>query len=156
KEVARALTGWYANYPRSVTPENPREYVKRGGFFPWLHDADEKTALGQTVPADDYGSSDVTRIVDAIMQHPTTAPFIAKYLLQKLASETPDPAYVARVASVFAASGGDIRPTVAAILNDPEFYSPEIVRSQFKTPIEHFIGAIRGLGVTTPSGQSLY
>ena len=49
---------------------------------------------------------------------------------------------------MFAVSGGDIRATVRAILTDAEFYSPAVVRSQYKTPIEHVVGALRGLGAT--------
>jgi len=156
KEVARALSGWFARYPNSHDPEDPTEVIPPAFFEPSWHDPDEKTVLGEVVPADpDTGAGDVERIVTIIMHQPTTAPFIAKELIQKLATETPRPAYVQRVATVFTGSGGEIRATVRAILTDPDFYDATVLRSQYKEPIEHVVGALRGLGGTS-QGNTLY
>jgi len=156
KEVARALTGWYANTPVSM-PEDPTEIVPPAGFEPYLHDPGEKLVLGEVIAADDVDpAADLERVVDVIMRQPTTAPFIAKQLIFKLATETPSPAYVKRVGAVFALRGGDLRATVRAILTDPEFYSPATVRSQYKEPIEHVIGAFRGLGAHSRGATLFY
>ena len=142
KEVARALTGWAVTTGKSN---------KKARFYDYLHDSGEKTILGQTVAgrsgAD--GAREVDDVVDILMRHPSTPPFIAKMLVQKLATETPSPAYVARVARVFQQTNGDLKATVRAVLVDPEFTSPEVVRSQFKTPIELFAGAYRALDLKT-------
>jgi hypothetical protein len=100
------------------------------------------------------------------MRQPTMAPFIAKQLVQKLATETPAPGYVERVATVFADTQGDIRATVRAIVTDDEFFSDAVVRSQHKEPVEQLVGAVRALrGKTggrtlhhwcTRAGQSLW
>ena len=50
---------------------------------------------------------------------------------------------------VFQQTGGNVRSTVRAILTDEEFYSPSVIRTQFKEPIEHFVGAARALGAQT-------
>jgi uncharacterized protein (DUF1800 family) len=156
KEVARALTGWYANYPLT-NPQDPSEYLPPAVFEPAAHDSEPKIVLGEIIEADyRQPARDVERVVDVIMRHPNTAPFIAKELVLKFATETPSPAYVERVARVFADSAGDIRATVRAMLTDPEFYSPSVVRSQYKTPLEHVIGAVRGLGATGSRGHTLY
>lgn len=156
KEIARALTGWHAQYPQQINPEDPHEYIPPAEFVPSRHDPRQKTLLGQIVPADDQnGAADVERVVDIIMRHPSTAPFIATELIQKLATETPSPGYVARVARVFAFTHGDIRATVRAILTDAEFYSAAVVGSQFKTPVEYMVGAVRGLGTTGQASQAL-
>jgi uncharacterized protein (DUF1800 family) len=153
KEIARALSGWYARVPSNQNFEDPTERIPPARFEPDRHDSGAKTVLGEVIPADAaHPEADVERVVDILMRQPTTAPFIAKELILKLATETPSPDYVRRVAEVFAASGGDIRATVRAILTDAEFYSPAVVRSQHKTPIEHVIGAMRGLG--TASGRA--
>jgi uncharacterized protein (DUF1800 family) len=147
KEVARALTGWLPHYPQITNPGDPTEILPPADFEPGLHDAGAKTLLGRFLPADEVGGAfDVERVVDAIMRHPTTAPFISKILIQKLATETPTPGYVERVATVFAATDGDIRAVVRAILTDAEFGSPATLRSQYRTPIDHVVGALRGLG----------
>jgi uncharacterized protein (DUF1800 family) len=156
KEIARALSGWFARYPNSHDPEDPTEVIPPSFFEPSAHDPDAKSVLGESIAADpDHGAADVSRVVAIIMHQPTTAPFIAKELIQKLATETPSPAYVQRVASVFATSGGDLRATVRAILTDVEFYDPAVLRSQYKEPIEHVVGALRGLGGSS-QGNTLY
>jgi len=145
KQVARALTGWYTDWPK---------YVK-AKFDPWAHDSDPKTILGTTIPGRQGvdGMNEVADVVDIVMQHQNLAPFISKILIQKLALEQPSPEYVFRVASVFAASAGDIRQTVRAILTDPEFESDAALRTQYKEPIEFFIGPLRALGGTTKGGH---
>jgi uncharacterized protein (DUF1800 family) len=88
-------------------------------------------------------------VVDIIMRHPSTAPFISKELILKLATETPTPGYVSRVATVFKTRNGDLKATVRAIFTDPEFTSDGVVRTQFKTPIEQFVGVVRALDAKT-------
>src|SRR6185436_11428355 len=43
----------------------------------------------------------------------------------------------------------DIKATVRAILLDPEFTSDAVVRSQYKEPLEKYLGPIRALDGTT-------
>jgi uncharacterized protein (DUF1800 family) len=156
KEVARALTGWIPHYPTDSDEEDPTEIIAPAEFADYAHDPDAKQVLGETIPADEIGGAfDVERVVDILMHHPNTAPFISKILIQKLATETPTPAYVARVAAVFTASAGDLRAVVRAIVADGEFSSPAVLRSQYKTPIEHIVGAQRGLDAGG-GGNTLY
>ena len=157
REVARALTGWIPQYPQMKDPENPTEVVPPAQFEPGLHDPGEKAFLGETIPGDDGpgGAFDVERVIAVLMHQPTMAPFISKILIQQLATETPAPGYVERVATVFASSDGDIRAVVRAVLTDPDFTSAAVVRSQYKTPIEHLVGALRGLD-GRGGGRTLY
>jgi uncharacterized protein (DUF1800 family) len=143
KEVALALSGWRVDWHR--------ERFRAAFFDPEWHCTREKTVLGVTIPEREgkLGAKDVDDVVAIIMQQPSTAPFISKTLIQKLATEAPTPGYVQRVATVFAASRGDIRLTVRAILLDPEFTSEAVVRSQYKEPIEQLVGPIRALGGST-------
>jgi uncharacterized protein (DUF1800 family) len=148
REIARALTGWYLDDFDTWAPSK---------FAPPFHDPGRKTYLGVTSPgrsgAD--GAHEVDDVVDAIMRHPSTAPYISKILIQKLATETPTPGYVARVATVFRTTDGDLKATVRAIFADPEFTSDAVVRSQFKEPLETFVGQVRALDGDT-EGLSLY
>ncbi|MGE0520455.1 MAG: DUF1800 family protein [Candidatus Binatia bacterium] len=155
KEVARALTGWVANSAMS-DPEDPTEVIPPAVFVDSQHDPDAKTVLGVTIPADAAtGARDVERVVDILMQQRTMAPFIAKELILKLATEAPSPGYVARVAAVFASTRGDIRAVLRALFTDPEFTSAAVLRSQYKVPIEHVMGMVRGLDATG-GARSLY
>lgn len=146
RETARALTGFYVDYKKN----------KKTEFDPDAHDSGNKTIMGRTVVgrsgAD--GAREVDDVVDILMTHPSTSPFISKMLIMKLATETPTPGYVQRVSTVFSSTNGDLKATVRAILLDPEFVSDAVVRSQFKTPIEHFVGLFRAFDVKT-KGYSL-
>jgi len=66
--------------------------------------------------------------------------------VRKFVSDTPDPALVKRVADAFHNSKGDIKTTLRAIFNSPEFNSPEARRAKIKTPFELTASALRTLG----------
>lgn len=156
KEVARAVTGWEPHYPDSSSDEDPTEVIPAADFDMYTHDPNAKTILGETIPADSVsGAFDIERVVEILMHQPTMAPFIAKTLIVKLATETPTPGYIARVAGVFESTNGDIRSVVRAIVTDSEFTSAAVLRSQYKEPIEHVVGAVRGLNAGG-FGQTMY
>jgi uncharacterized protein (DUF1800 family) len=134
-EVARALTGWEVDW----------RTFRFARFIPSSHDPGPKTILGTALAGRRgvYGAREVNDVVDIVMKHPNLPPFISKYLIQKLATERPSPAYVERVATVFRDSKGDLRRTVRAILLDAEFTAS--LRAEYKEPIEHFVGPARAL-----------
>lgn len=140
KELARALTGWQVYYD-----EKEKQFFSN--FNPLLHDGGDKMVLGRRIAGRTGvdGAREVEDAVDILMAQPTMAPFIAKILIWKFATETPSPRYVARVARTFAATGGDIRATFFTLLVDREFWRAEVIRSQPKTPIEHLAGVLRAL-----------
>ena len=145
REIARAFTGWYHDYKCQQKPQ----------FDPVMHDPNDKKVLGAVIQGRPgrEGTKDVEAVVDIVMRNPNVAPFISKILIQKLATETPTPGYVQRVATVFANTQGNIRATVSAILNDPEFYSDAVILSQYKEPVEQFVGALRALEADTKGGD---
>ncbi len=141
REIARAVTGWDADW----------EHAGAARFYPSEHDPNDKTVMGTVIHGrlGDDGAREIEDVADVIMRHPSTAPFIARELVLRIATETPSPGYVERVATVFRTTNGDLKATVRAILVDPEFTSDAVIRTQFKTPIEAFVGAIRALEGTT-------
>jgi uncharacterized protein (DUF1800 family) len=149
QEVARAFTGWTIFAPRG----GGRLYGDEGGdsragtffFAPRMHDDGEKTVLGVRVAAGG-GVDDGRKVLDILVAHPSTAKFIATKLCRKFVSDNPDPALVARVADAFHKSGGDIKTTLRAIFNSPEFNSSEARRAKIKTPFELTASALRTLG----------
>lgn len=140
KELARALTGWVVYYD-----EQAKQFLS--AFNPQLHDSTDKTLLGRRIAgkAGNDGAQEIEAVADILMAQPSMAPFIAKILIQKFATQTPTPRYVNRVARIFAATRGDLRATMFSLLVDREFWRADIMRSQPKTPIEHLAGIIRGL-----------
>lgn len=141
REVSRALTGW-------LVPNNPYKN-NNATFFSTRHDEGNKTIMGQTLVGriGTDGANEVADVVNIILQHrtDTVAAFISKILIQKLVTETPPNDYVLRVATVFRDNNFNIKEAVRAIFNDPMFVDPSVIRSQYKEPIEQFVGAIRAL-----------
>ena len=77
--------------------------------------------------------NEMDALFDHLVYHNTTAPFVAKFLIQKFTTSNPSPRYTEAVATAFRAgryetfgSGeyGDLSATVAAILLDREARSP--------------------------------
>jgi len=89
------------------------------------HQSGTKALLnGYTVPAGQTPAQDLANALDNIFNHPNVGPFIGRQLIQHLVTSNPSPAYVARVAAIFADNGqgvrGDLSAVVRAILTDVE------------------------------------
>lgn len=70
-----------------------------------------------------YATNSLNQALDNIYNHPNTAPFVSKFLIQQLVTGDPTPAYVGRVAAVFNAnrtSPTQMKEVIRAILFDPE------------------------------------
>ncbi len=97
------------------------------------HDFGQKTLLGgfvipQREELEAEGMRDVADAIRHLFEHPNAAPFIGKQLIQFLVTDNPSPAYVGRIAAVFANNGsgvrGDLGAVVRAILLDAEARDP--------------------------------
>jgi hypothetical protein len=109
-------------------------------LVPANHDLTAKTllsypnAVNPTIPACPscatteeaavYAKNSLEQALDNIFYHPNVPPFVSKLLIQHLVTSDPSPAFVERVANVFANNGqnirGDLKAVVRAILLDPE------------------------------------
>ena len=121
--VSRALTGWHLQPCTSSTAACQWEAPLQG--LNAHHDRSAKQWLGGTVsPAGLSTGADLAALVQNIMQQPNVAPFVSTRLIQALVTSNPSPAYIARVAAVFANDGGgtvgDMKAVITAILLDPE------------------------------------
>ncbi|MFL6333649.1 MAG: DUF1800 domain-containing protein [Pyrinomonadaceae bacterium] len=147
QEVARAFTGWTIYQPRGGRLYGDDGGESRAGSFyfaPRMHDDGEKTVLGVKIPAGG-GQEDGRKVLDILVAHPSTAKFIATKLVRKFVSDEPDPSLVKRVADAFHNSKGDIKTTLRALFNAPEFNSAEARRAKIKTPFELTVSALRTL-----------
>ena len=132
-EAARALTGWSVE-------------IKRGGsfaFHPQAHDPGPKQIFGLSLEAGG-GQSDGERLLDALARHPATAHHLAKKLCVRFVSDAPSPELVERIAQVFLSTDGDLRVTVQAIFESPEFWTSQGAKT--KTPLEFVASAVRAVG----------
>ncbi|HEY2164346.1 MAG TPA: DUF1800 domain-containing protein, partial [Gemmatimonadaceae bacterium] len=136
QEVARALTGWTFN-------RQSGEFL----FNPIIHDAGEKTILGQKFPAG-RGEDEGDRVLDLVASHPSTARFIVTKLARHFVSDDPPKALVDRCASTFSKTQGDIRETLRCVVTSPEFFSRAAYRAKVKTPFEVVASALRAVNAT--------
>src|SRR6202020_705339 len=126
--MARALTGWTYASADGSTPSN---FIFTSNWNHAMvpvdirHDTTAKTLLnGVTLPAGQSATADLKGALDNVFSHPNVGPFVCKQLIQRLVAGNPSPAYVQRVAAVFADNGqgvrGDMKAVITAILMDPE------------------------------------
>lgn len=122
---AHVFTGWYW-YQKGTPTWNgaPPNYRRPMLAFSNHHDIGAKQLLGKILPANQTQSKDLSDALDLIFNHPNVGPFIAQRLIQRLVTSNPSPAYISRVAGVFANNGsgvrGDLKAVIEAILLDPE------------------------------------
>jgi uncharacterized protein (DUF1800 family) len=82
-----------------------------------------------------------------LASNPTTWSYEAAEMIERLVNETPSPAFVKRISTVWGKTVNDsnqIAEVVSAIANDPEFYAGKY--TMVKEPIEYEVDAIRALG----------
>jgi uncharacterized protein (DUF1800 family) len=125
RALARVFTGW--TYPACFAASkwtNPACFQSPMVAIEAHHDDTAKSFLGVNIQTGSAaGDLDMAlRTIESFQSPqsgvPNIAPFVALRLIQHLVTSNPDPAYVSRVAKVFAQSNGDLKQTVTAILTD--------------------------------------
>ncbi|MFN2500574.1 MAG: DUF1800 domain-containing protein [Pyrinomonadaceae bacterium] len=168
-EVAKAFTGWTIADPQGYrraaaamirgTEDRRLNRIQRqqglgadldsGEFYfnaNW-HDTSPKTALGQKI--NEGGIKDGLKVMDILVNHPSTAKHIARKLAVKFVTDKPSDGLVERIADAFTKSKGDIKTTLRALFSDKEFFAPENYRAKIKSPFELAVSAVRTLGADT-------
>jgi uncharacterized protein (DUF1800 family) len=166
---ARAYTGWtYAlasggvptNYPNN-TPNYDSPMVAVNS----AHDETAKTLLnGTTLPANQTAAQDLQGALANLFAHQNVGPFVSRQLIQHLVSSNPSPAYVSRIAAVFADNGngvrGDLGAVVRAILEDTEARAGDTNASfdggHLREPMLYLTAVMRGLGYVNTDPNSYY
>lgn len=122
--LARVFTGLSLASNVNTTPDRYRQPLVMNAA---INETGSATFLGTTVSGG--GTAAVDKALDTIFAHPNIAPFVSKQLIQRLVTSNPSPAYVGRVASVFANNGsgtrGDLKAVIKAILLDTEARSDD-------------------------------
>ena len=112
------------------------------------HESGDKHVLGKTIAAGTC-KEEIRSAVNILMQHPNAAPFIAIKLIKRLTKSNPNSDYIARVATVFKNSGGDLKETIKAILLDKEIWddikNDRVVR--LKEPYVAYLNFLKAFNV---------
>ena len=154
-EVARCFSGWGFPFPPGVTVDG-----KAYGEF-WFdaskHDQGAKIVLGQPIAANG-GQTDGEQVLAILLNHPSTATFIATKLCRRFIADSPPASAIAAVAETFTQTGGDIKAMLRTLFMGSEFYAAS--HRKFSRPSEFLGQIVRGLGVANQyprdDGQLFY
>ncbi|WP_170464959.1 DUF1800 family protein [Ruegeria arenilitoris] len=132
------------------------------------HDRGAKSLLNGrlSLPGNQSGPKEIRSTVNQLVAHPTTAPFIATHLINRLVTSNPSPAYVEAVSRAFGPNG-DLKNAVRTILTYPltnevaakrlpSAYktSAKIVQSQkLKSPLHRVTQVLLAFGAHNQSGK---
>jgi uncharacterized protein (DUF1800 family) len=131
-EGARAFTGY------RIDPRN------EGFLFQaFQHDSTPKQFLGTTI-------SDGDQAIDVILQQPACATFIAHKLWTFFAFEEPPAPLVAALAQTLRSHNYELRPVLRQMFASQEFYSPQAIQNQIKSPVQWVVQSTRQLDIPLP------
>jgi uncharacterized protein (DUF1800 family) len=154
-ELAQILTGWDYDGASATDPSYVRKPMVN---VPSRFTPGAKKVLGVDVPATADGAAALKIVLDTLAAHANVGPFMGRQLIQRLVASHPSPAYVGRVAAVWADNGagvrGDLKAVVRAILLDPEARQPATQPStgRLREPVQRLIQWARSFGATSPTG----
>ena len=170
--LARVFTGYQPDVSTSTSVKLSWEaspiytyyYTRRPmALNPKLHSPEAVSFLGVNIAANTDGAVKLKVALDTLFNHANTGPFFARQMIQRLVTSNPSPAYVGRVAAVFANNGsgvrGDLRAVWTAILTDPEAIAPQdaVKGGKLREPVVRFVQWARTAEVTSTNGVwSLY
>ncbi|MFM7349675.1 MAG: DUF1800 family protein [Erythrobacter sp.] len=148
----------YARRPLTADPARWAP-ARTTGF----HETGAKTFLGLTIPAGTSANDSLRAALDQLFNHPNVGPFFGRQMIQRLVTSNPSPAYVSRVAAVFANNGsgrrGDLRAVFKAILTDEEALDQaNIANANFgklREPVLRIAQLARTFGARSNSGNWL-
>ena len=166
---AKAYTGWtLANTGGGTVtkfPNNSGDYSDPMVAVSNQHDTTSKTLLDGTVlPGGQSAAQDLDGALTNIFNNSNVGPFVCQQLIQHLVTSTPSPAYVSRIAGVFANNGngtrGDMKAVITAILTDQEARAGDTNASydggHLREPVLFITAMMRGLGFANTDANSSY
>jgi uncharacterized protein (DUF1800 family) len=166
---ARAFTGWtYATASGAspaTFPNGTPNYDAPMAAVETAHDTTAKVLLnGTTLPAGQTSAQDLDGALNNIFQHSNVGPFICRQLIQHLVASNPSPAYVSRVAAIFANNGsgirGDMKAVITAILMDQDARAgdtnPSFEGGHLREAMLYMTNVLRGLGFTNTDANGYY
>lgn len=151
KEAARAFTGWSIHYG-GIGVETPFEDLRQAAAkekrsilsfceVPDLHDNGEKTILGKK------GNFDGDQVLDLALAHAATPKFIAKKLVDWFVGTGATPSLTEKVAATLRQNDYQLKPALRLIAESSEFWSPDTIRKNAKSPVDFTMALFRQFGV---------
>jgi uncharacterized protein (DUF1800 family) len=166
---AKAYTGWtYASATGGTPakfPNSTANYAYPMAAVETSHDTTAKTLLNGTVlSAGGTAEADLAGALTNIFNDSNVGPFVCTQLIQHLVTSTPSPAYVSRVAAVFANDGngvrGNMQAVITAIITDEEARAGDTNSSydggHLREPVLFITAMMRGLGFNNTDVNGSY
>ncbi|WP_348012527.1 DUF1800 family protein [Roseateles sp.] len=154
-DLARVFAGWDYDGASATDPA----YVKKPMVNnPARFATGAKKVLGVDIPATADGPAAMKTALDTLANHANVGPFLGRQLIQRLVASHPSPAYVARVAAVWANNGagvrGDLKAVVRAALLDPEARTVSTAPSagKLREPVLRLVQWARSFNAASPTG----
>lgn len=159
KAAAKALAGWREPLTQAMVDAQLKRAMERGNAPKNPPKADAvKTGVFErqrsyTGPAYAYlGETKAwttDAVLDKIVAHPATAPFVVRKIVTHFVTPMPDDAYVSRLAHSFRRSRYSVKQLMRDVFTSPEFTSPAAYRALIKTPTEYMLSLAKALGDRT-------
>lgn len=160
-QMARVMTGfWFGGHYWGGGGWTEADYATPMTLNAETHDFGKKTLLGgYVIPArsatEENARRDVQDAIRHLFNHANTPVFVGRQLIQFLVTDNPSPAYVQRVAAVFADNGqgvrGDLKAVAKAILLDEEAREPSFTErsahGRLKEPVIRAMALARAFGM---------
>lgn len=151
--VAKVLSGWGISWESGSLHDFQFNY--------WNHNREAVSILdgAWSRPArpkwGDYnvnGMADGESLIRFLARHPSTAKHLATKLVRRFVSDTPPPALVARLTSIYLANDTAIKPVLRALFLSTEFN--QSVNQKVKRPLDWVVSALRATGAVIPTDPS--
>ena len=182
EQLARVFTGWNfckktaadAGNPLAACITNYWDAAAPGvwvaNFLTSRHDCGSKTLFNGTPQQLVIGSTcgnpaaqvqELETALDRIATHPSTPAYISKKILERFVTDAPEPAQIAALVAVWNDASnphgvGDMQEVLRAALTSPAFLDPDRVGSKVKTPLEHFVSALRAVRGRTNGNSQIF
>jgi uncharacterized protein (DUF1800 family) len=153
-DLARVFTGWDFD---GYSATDPSFMKKPMANIASRFSTGAKKVLDVDIPATADGPGALKIALDTLAAHPNVGPFLGRQLIQRLVASNPSPAYVGRVAAVWADNGsgvrGDLKAVIKAILVDTEARTASTSpgAGKLREPMQRFIQWGRAFSVASPN-----
>jgi hypothetical protein len=134
QQAAKAYTGWGIGSDKLHYEYHPKN-----------HDGGPKTVFGRT------GNFTGEEVLNLITSQPQCAKFISEKIWRFFVQDQPPQPVVDALAAEFQSHGLDIKHLMNVIFRSKEFYAPEVIRAQIKSPVQWLIAAARELQAPLPT-----
>lgn len=140
RQSARAFTGYNLDRRTGKVFQQKNQW-----------DDGDKTFLGKT------GRFDGDGIIDVIFEQEQASRYLAMKLWEYFAYENPPSTVVAALGKTLAAAKFEIKPLLREIFLSKEFYAPECMANQIKSPVQFLVQSLKQLETPmVPPAYALY